>query len=60
MCMKRLCDLPINSVIECFGLQMVIRKFDDQFAYCSSAHHELKIKKTRLVKVITKPLKFKF
>ena len=58
--MKRICDLPLNTVIECFGKLMVIRKFDDHFAYCSAAFHELKIKKTTLVKVVTKPLKFKF
>lgn len=58
--MKRICDLLLNSVIECYGLLMVVRKFDNEFAYCSSAHREFKIKKTRLVKVITKPLKFKF
>ena len=58
--MKKICDLPLNSVIECFGKLMVIRKFDNEYAYCSSANQELKIKKTRLVKVITIPLKFKF
>lgn len=41
--MRKICDLPLNSVIECFGLLMVIRKFDDEFAYCTSAYKELKI-----------------
>lgn len=55
--MKKICDLPLNTVIECYGKKLVVSSRVGDYVFCIGYNRTFKLKKTTLVKVLTKPLK---